>query len=93
MKCGLLASLAKLYEQMLPGPGGRSPQEQEETLAELAINVFLLSRRMGVSYSRLAEIMKADLRLAILNSDRNGTEDVQELLRFIETRDGKGEER
>jgi hypothetical protein len=63
LKCELLTDLAALYESL------RTPAraDGDEALAALLINVYLLARRLGLSFEKLNEEAVYKLRREILD--------------------------
>ncbi len=77
LKCELLSGLAELYEVL------RKPARGEEraALASLLINLYLLSRRLGVDFEKLTEEAVLKLRREILNG--RAAADVELLIKYL----------
>jgi hypothetical protein len=76
LKCDLLTDLAALYESL------RTPAHKGgyETLAALLINLYLLSRRLGLDFDKLNEEAILKLRREIIEGAAG---DKELLIKFL----------
>jgi len=74
LKSQLLADVSQLFSGMVEGPAKRS-DEHIDTLANMVILIYLLGKKLGVSYDTLDLKMLNRLKLGMLDS--NNTEEWQ----------------